>query len=105
MADQTLRTGNKTAPESQASGFEKTAGAAKSATEEALSAGRGLKDKAMEMAGSSSDTIKDLTAAEAQTMDGLCDAGMPGIRIESKRDGHSVVPRGEQRRRASAERR
>jgi hypothetical protein len=59
MADQTLRTGNKTAPESQASGFEKTAGAAKSATEEALSAGRGLKDKAMEMAGSSSDTIKD----------------------------------------------
>jgi hypothetical protein len=59
MADQTLRTGNKTASESQASGFEKTAGAAKSATEEALSAGRGLKDKAMEMAGSSSDTIKD----------------------------------------------
>jgi hypothetical protein len=59
MADQTLRTGNKTASESQASGLERTAGAAKSATEEAISAGRGMKDKAAEMAGSSSDAIKD----------------------------------------------
>jgi hypothetical protein len=59
MADQTLRTGNKTASELQAAGMEKTAGAAKSATEEAISAGRGLKDKAADMAGSSSEAIKD----------------------------------------------
>jgi len=55
MADQTLRTGNKIGSESQAAGLERTAGAAKSATEEAISAGRGMKDKAAEMAGSSSD--------------------------------------------------
>ena len=52
MADQTFRT-------SQSPGLEKTARATKNATDEALSAGRGLKDKTMEMAGSSSEAIKE----------------------------------------------
>jgi hypothetical protein len=40
-------------------GFEKAATAAKSVTDQALSAGRDLKDKAIGLAGASSETIKD----------------------------------------------
>jgi gas vesicle protein len=90
MADQTLRTGNRAASDSQPSGLEKAAGAAKNATDEALSAGRELKDKAVDMAGSSSEAIKDrasdfVEAAEEvaskatdklkQTVDGQKNAG------------------------------
>src|SRR3979409_1538369 len=57
MADQTFRSmdqpGSGTAPH----GFEKPAPAAKTVTE-AVSAGRDLKDKAIDMAGSSSEAIK-----------------------------------------------
>ena len=57
MADQTFRSmdqpGSGTAPH----GFEKAATAAKTVTE-AVSAGRDLKDKAIDMAGSSSEAIK-----------------------------------------------
>ena len=58
MADQTFRSmdqpGSGTAPH----GFEKAATAAKTVTDQAVSAGRDLKDKATEMAGSSSEAIK-----------------------------------------------
>jgi hypothetical protein len=58
MADQasTSIDQNPTSPSSQ--GFEKAAGAAKSVADQALSAGRDLKDKAREIAGSSTDAIK-----------------------------------------------
>jgi hypothetical protein len=58
MADQTFRSmdqpGSGTAPH----GFEKAATAAKTVTDQAVSAGRDLKDKAIDMAGSSSEAIK-----------------------------------------------
>jgi hypothetical protein len=58
MADQTFRTTDKngTIPPQ---GFEKAATAAKSAADQALSAGRDLKDKALGMAGSSTEAVKD----------------------------------------------
>jgi hypothetical protein len=56
MADQTLRTTDQTGSGSP-HGFEN--GATKSVTDQALSAGRDLKDKVIGMAGSSSDAIKD----------------------------------------------
>lgn len=59
MADQIFRSADRAASNTASPGFEKDAGAAKSATEEALSAGRELKDKTMEMAGPSSEAIKD----------------------------------------------
>src|SRR6202158_1386096 len=58
MADQTFRStdqpGSGTAPH----GLEKAATAAKTVTDQAVSAGRDLKDKAIDMAGSSSEAIK-----------------------------------------------
>jgi hypothetical protein len=61
MADQAFRstdqTGSGTAPTAP-HGFEKAATAAKTVTDQTLSAGRDLKDKAIDMAGSSSDAIK-----------------------------------------------
>src|SRR5258708_3374567 len=58
MADQTFRSmdqpGSATAPH----GLEQAATAAKTVTDQAVSAGRGLKDKAIDMAGSSSEAIK-----------------------------------------------
>jgi hypothetical protein len=54
MADQTFRKGADT-PQ----GFEKAGTAAKTVTDQALSVGRDLKDKAIDIAGSSSDAIKD----------------------------------------------
>jgi hypothetical protein len=59
MADQTFTSADKAASNTAPPGFEKAGSAAKSATEEALSAGREFKDKAMEMAGSSSEAVKD----------------------------------------------
>jgi hypothetical protein len=56
MADQTFRTTDQTGSGSP-HGFEN--GATKSVTDQALSAGRDLKDKVIGMAGSSSDAIKD----------------------------------------------
>jgi len=58
MADQTFRTAD---PSGSASpqGFEKAATAAKSVADQARSAGRDLKDKAVGMVGSSSEAIKD----------------------------------------------
>lgn len=58
MADQTFRTTDQSGSASP-QGFEKAATAAKSVTEQALSAGRDLKDKAIGMVGSSSEAIKD----------------------------------------------
>ena len=57
MANQTSGTTDETGSGSH--GFEKAATAAKSATDQALSAGRDLKDKATGLAGASSETIKD----------------------------------------------
>jgi len=57
MADQTFTTADRTA--SGSPGLEKTGEAAQTVKEQALSAGRELKDKAKEMAESSSDAIKD----------------------------------------------
>jgi hypothetical protein len=56
MADQTFRSkpGSGTAPH----GFEKAATAATTVTDQAVSAGHDLKDKAIDMAGSSSEAIK-----------------------------------------------
>jgi gas vesicle protein len=48
---------NSMTPPSQS--FDKTAGAAKSVADQALSAGRDLKEKAMDAAGASSEAIKD----------------------------------------------
>jgi hypothetical protein len=58
MTDQTF--GNREqAGSSQSQGFEKAATSAKSVADQTLSAGRDLKDKAMGLAGSSSDVIKE----------------------------------------------
>jgi gas vesicle protein len=56
MADQTFRTADRGASNS---GSPNLGEAAQSAKEEALSAGREFRDKAKEMAGSSTDTMKD----------------------------------------------
>jgi hypothetical protein len=58
MADQTFGTTDQTDLGSSR-GFEKAATAAKSVTDQARSAGRDLKDKAIGLAGASSETIKD----------------------------------------------
>jgi hypothetical protein len=58
MADQTFRTADQSGTASP-QGFEKAATAAKSAADQARSAGRDLKDKAAGMVGSSSEAIKD----------------------------------------------
>jgi hypothetical protein len=58
MADQTFRTADQNGSGSP-QGFEKAATAAKSVADQALSAGRDLKDKAIGMVGSSSEAIKD----------------------------------------------
>jgi hypothetical protein len=58
MADQTFRTADQKGSVSP-QGFEKTPTAAKSVADQALSAGRDLKDKAIGMVGTSSDAIKD----------------------------------------------
>jgi hypothetical protein len=61
MADQTFRTSDQNGSASP-QGFERAATAAKSVADQALSAGRDLKDKAIGMVGSSSDAIKDQTS-------------------------------------------
>jgi len=58
MADQTFRSTDQTGSGTAPHGFEKAAAAAKTVAEEALSAGRDLKDRAIDMAGSSSEAIK-----------------------------------------------
>src|ERR1700730_13284700 len=58
MADQTFKTTDQKGTGSP-QGFEKAATAAKSVTDQALSAGRDLKAKAADMAGSSSEANKD----------------------------------------------
>src|ERR1700682_3720384 len=58
MADHTFKTTDQKGTGSP-QGFEKAATAAKSVTDQALSAGRDLKAKAVDMAGSSSEAIKD----------------------------------------------
>jgi hypothetical protein len=58
MAEQTFRTTDHNGSGSP-QGFEKAATAAKSVAEQAFSTGRDLKDKAIGIAGSSSDAIKD----------------------------------------------
>jgi hypothetical protein len=89
MADQTFGTTDQTGLGSSR-GFEKAATAAKSVTDQAQSAGRDLKDKAIGLAAASSETIKDHAsefvdaakdvAAQAtdklkQTVDGQKNAG------------------------------
>jgi hypothetical protein len=58
MADQAFGTTDQTGLGSSR-GFEKAATAAKSVSDQALSAGRDLKDKAIGLAGASSESIKD----------------------------------------------
>jgi hypothetical protein len=58
MADQTFRTTDQKGTGSP-QGFEKAATAAKSVTDQALSVGRDLKDKAATMAGASTEAIRD----------------------------------------------
>lgn len=58
MADQTFKTGAQTGPGSS-QGFEKAATTPKSVTDQAISAGRDVKDKAIGLAAASSETIKD----------------------------------------------
>jgi hypothetical protein len=58
MADQTFKTGAQTGPGSS-QGFEKAATTPKSVTDQAISAGREVKDKAIGLAAASSETIKD----------------------------------------------
>jgi hypothetical protein len=58
MADQTFPTGNQTGNISP-NGFEKAATSQKNLADQALSAGREIKDKAIGLVGASSDTIKD----------------------------------------------
>lgn len=58
MADQTFKTGAQTGPGSS-QGFEKVATTPKSVTDQAISAGREVKDKAIGLAAASSETIKD----------------------------------------------
>jgi hypothetical protein len=58
MADQTFRSTDQTGSGTAPHGFEKADTSAKTVTDQALSAGRDLKDKASDMAGSSSEAIK-----------------------------------------------
>src|ERR1700738_5225136 len=58
MADQTFRSTDQTGSANAPHDFEKAATAAKTVTDPAVSAGRDLKDKAIDMAGSSSEAIK-----------------------------------------------
>jgi len=58
MADQTFRSMDQPGSGTVPHGFEKAAAAAKTVTDQAVSAGRDLKDKAIDMAGSSSEAIK-----------------------------------------------
>jgi hypothetical protein len=58
MADQTSKTGDQTGSGSSR-GFEKAATSAKSVADQALSAGRDIKDQAIGLAAASSETIKD----------------------------------------------
>ena len=58
MADQTFKTGAQTGPGSS-QGFEKAATTPKSVTDQAISAGRDVKDKALGLAAASSETIKN----------------------------------------------
>jgi hypothetical protein len=58
MADQTSRTAGESGS-GPSHGFEKAAATTNSVAEQALSAGRDLKDKAIDLAGTSSETIKD----------------------------------------------
>ena len=58
MADQTFKTGAQTGSGSS-HGFEKAATTPKSVTDQAISAGRDVKDKAIGLAAASSETIKD----------------------------------------------
>jgi hypothetical protein len=59
MADQKFRSTDQTGSGTASHGFEKAATAAKTVTDQTLSVGRDLKDKAIGVAGSSSDAIKD----------------------------------------------
>jgi gas vesicle protein len=59
MADQKFRSTDQTGSGTAPHGFEKAATAAKTVTDQAPSVGRDLKDKAIGLAGSSSDAIKD----------------------------------------------
>ena len=61
MADEKFTTGNQTGSGSP-HGFENAATGAKSLADQALSAGRDLKEKAIGLAGASSDTIKGQTS-------------------------------------------
>ena len=58
MADQTFKTGAQTGPGSS-QGFEKAATTPKSVTDQAIPAGRDVKDKALGLAAASSETIKN----------------------------------------------
>jgi hypothetical protein len=58
MADQTFKTGAQTGPGSS-QGFEAAATTPKSVTDQAISAGRDVKDKALGLAAASSETIKN----------------------------------------------
>ena len=58
MADQTFTTTDQNSTGLPSQGFEKSAGAARSVADQALSAGRDLKDKARDIAGSSTEAIK-----------------------------------------------
>jgi len=58
MADQTFKTGVQTGPGSS-QGFETAATTPKSVTDQAISAGRDVKDKALGLAAASSETIKN----------------------------------------------
>lgn len=58
MADQTFTPGNQTG-NSSSNGFENAAPSPKNLADQALSAGRDIKDKAIGLVGASSDTIKD----------------------------------------------
>ena len=58
MADQTFKTGAQTGPGSS-QGFETAATTPKSVTDQAISAGRDVKDKAIGLAAASSETIKN----------------------------------------------
>jgi hypothetical protein len=59
MADQKFKSTDQTGSGAAPHGFEKAATAAKTVTDQAVSVGRDLKDKAIGVAGSSSDAIKD----------------------------------------------
>lgn len=59
MADQAFTSMDQNSMTSPSQGFDKTTGAAKSVADQALSAGRDLKERAMDVAGASSEAIKD----------------------------------------------